>query len=194
MSRRSYTVRQRQPDDPRRKIAKRYRAAVYGRMTGSGTFDSELDGRTAVTHWEAVAHLPASAMQRQEAEPSAAVGTSARACGERSNDGRQQADEGNSGSTDLAQLAAASDTFARHSGAATGSRPATGNGADSIQQPAEVTILDLRPATGASGCGTCQFQFLSIQSRTATNVQAGCRWLPMQAQRESTHATAGIVT
>ena len=141
---------------------------MYGRMTGSGTFDSELDGRAAVTHWEAVAHLPASAMQRQEAEPSVAAGASGHSSGECSNDGRRQADGANSGSTDVPHSAAAADVLAQHPAAAavdaTSTQQPTGSGANSVQQPAEVTILDLRPATGALGCNTPRlnpFQFVS---------------------------------
>lgn len=128
-----------------RKVAKRYRAAVYGRMTGSGTIDSVLDGRSAVTRWAAVAHLPAAVMDRQQAASGAAV----TAC-----------DGGSSGGSDVGIVGsgAAADTGAGAACVAPAWQPSSGAASESAAEggmPPEITILDLWPTTGRCAC-LCQ--------------------------------------
>lgn len=70
-----------------RKVSKRYRAAVHGRLEGSGKIDSPISGKHALTRWAAVAHLPAAVMGAAQTagNGTAAVGdgaTAAQAAGE----------------------------------------------------------------------------------------------------------------
>lgn len=133
-----------------RTVQKRYRAAVYGRMEGSGEIDEPISGKPAVTRWAAVAYLPAHVMATAQAAPDAAAAAAALAassgatCGGVFCDG----DAATNGSAICGRAEGRQGGGQAAPAVAGGSGDAARHGRSQHAGQA-VTILDLWPHTGA---------------------------------------------